>query len=199
MAVTGKRGGRSARGKPTAAAKNKPGRPPKVTKEVPEEKGSDDVPINEDVIEKRQEKTPGEVETGDLPNTGDGVPTETMPNDDTDRNGGAGVENGKRQADSGVEEPLNDIGDLDRGIEEELGEARKSVSGDDDDDFSYSGDVWTPKKEDKLIDMYEKCRFLYDKDHKDYLLRNKNQRANAVFADKLGVTGRQCFPSTGFL
>lgn len=64
-------------------------------------------------------------------------------------------------------EQVNDIGDLDRQIEEELGEVT-----DEDDDGDTTGDLWTPKKEDKLIDILKRCTFLYDKSLDDLRVSN---------------------------
>lgn len=79
------------------------------------------------------------------------------------------------------EEQVNDIGDLDREIEEELGENENSEGEEEGDN---GGDLWTPRKEDKLIDYFQRCTFLYDKSLDDYRLRNKKICAYNVFAKK---------------
>lgn len=50
-------------------------------------------------------------------------------------------------------------------------------------------EVWTPEKEDKLIDLFRSCVFLYDKTAPGFLQRHKKEMAMAKFAGILGVTG----------
>lgn len=60
-----------------------------------------------------------------------------------------------------------------QGRQEELGKPTEE-------DYGPS-DAWTPKKEDKLVDMYEACKFLYNKALPEYRLRHK--KVKAFFAD----------------
>lgn len=50
-------------------------------------------------------------------------------------------------------------------------------------------EVWTPEREDKLIDLFRSCVFLYDKTAPGFLQRHKKDLAMAKFAKILGVTG----------
>lgn len=55
------------------------------------------------------------------------------------------------------QDTVNGLGDLDRDIKEELGEACKRRENDGDDDgLTYSGEVWT-------MEMYEKCTKIDEK------------------------------------
>lgn len=49
--------------------------------------------------------------------------------------------------------------------------------------------IWTPAREDKLIDLYRDCPFLYDKNSAGFVQRHKKDLAYAKFATILGVTG----------
>lgn len=84
-----------------------------------------------------------------------------------------------------ADEPSGD-GDLDRTIEEELGEGEKE----EEDGKNAGGTEWSVKREDKLIDIFEQCKFLYDKDHPEYKLKGKKVQTFAAFAKKLGMTGK---------
>lgn len=173
MAAGGRRGPKTQKGKASAAAKKKKEDPQKEFQPTTGEKTPGDVAGGVQVIEDKEQEhgDSREVQTG-VPVPGESVVQVT------DESGGqtAGQEPGN-------EDEVNDIGDLDRAIEEELGEVSN-----EEDDGDTGGDLWTPKKEDKLIDFFEKCVFLYDKDKDDYRLRNKKTRAYTVFANKLGVT-----------
>lgn len=79
-----------------------------------------------------------------------------------------------------ADEPTGD-GDLDRSIEEELGEGENGKDGGETE--------WTIRKEDKLIDLFEQCKFMYNKDHAEYKLKFKKELTYATFAKKLGMTG----------
>lgn len=96
------------------------------------------------------------------------------------------VEASTSQAAAGNEtntpEPVDGYGDLDRDIEEELGELL---------DIEDEVDVWTPGKEDKLIDLYEKCTFLYDKASPGFNQRNRKDLAFKKIAEILGVNGER--------
>lgn len=80
-----------------------------------------------------------------------------------------------------TEEPSGE-GDLDRSIEEELGEIEEEED--------VLGTEWTIAKEDKLIDYFERCKFLYDKNNDDYKLRGKKEQTYAAIAKKLEMTGK---------
>lgn len=54
---------------------------------------------------------------------------------------------------------------------------------DDDDD-----DVWSDKRELKLIELYRDCPFLWNKTLSSYQLRNKQEVSYTKFAEVLGVT-----------
>lgn len=59
-----------------------------------------------------------------------------------------------------------------------------------DNDSDGEGDtVWTPEREDRLIDLFKECTFLYDKNVPAFQQRNKKEMAHARFAAILGVTG----------
>lgn len=49
--------------------------------------------------------------------------------------------------------------------------------------------VWTPEREDKLIDLFQACVFLYDKTAPGFQQRHKKDMAMKKFAGILGVTG----------
>lgn len=82
----------------------------------------------------------------------------------------------------GLTEENDGIGDLDRDIEEELGELI-------DPEPQLVG-VWTMQKEDKLIDYYRRCVFLYDQSHPSFKLRNKKDLAYEKISQLVGVTGK---------
>lgn len=67
-------------------------------------------------------------------------------------------------------------GDMDLDLEDEL-------------DREMQEDVWTYEKEDKLIDLYEKCVFLYDKASPGFQLRHKKDLAFRKIAAILGIPG----------
>lgn len=52
---------------------------------------------------------------------------------------------------------------------------------------------WTVEKEDEMIDMFEKCTFLYDKSMDEYKIKNKKDLAYAEMAEKLGTDGEYMF------
>lgn len=88
---------------------------------------------------------------------------------------GAGDGLGATHAASDAADYFED-GDIDLDLEEELG-------GD------MQEDIWTYEKEDKLIDLYEKCVFLYDKTSPGFQLRHKKDLAFRKIAAILGVPG----------
>lgn len=180
MAATGKRGSKNTQGKSTAATKKKPGRPKKVVVDTPEADGDSDKEKGVELANVSIQEKASEEQTE--AQTQEGVPEKTHRPLDP----GTGTDNNTaKHVDQSSPSPVNDIGDLDGDIE---GELCKAIEGDlecDDDD--NASELWTPKKEDKLIDMFEKCSFLYDKEHDDYWLRNKKLRAFTAFAKKLGV------------
>lgn len=49
--------------------------------------------------------------------------------------------------------------------------------------------VWTPKKEEKLIEMYKERVFMFNMSEKGYHNRNKKAAALKYMATQLGVTG----------
>lgn len=58
------------------------------------------------------------------------------------------------------------------------------------DESDEEGDlVWTSEREDRLIDLYKECTFLYDKNVPAFQQRHKKEMAHARFAELLGVTG----------
>lgn len=81
---------------------------------------------------------------------------------------------GSQDAD-GVENRGN--GDLDRSIEEELGSPTKEG-------------IWTIRKEDKLFELFERCRFLYDTRCAGYKIAGKKTQAHTFFGKKLGFDGK---------
>lgn len=57
--------------------------------------------------------------------------------------------------------------------------------------------VWTPEREDKLIDLFEACVFLYDKTAPGFQQRHKKDMAMRKFAGILGVTGMYAIFAVG--
>lgn len=55
--------------------------------------------------------------------------------------------------------------------------------------------VWTVEREDRLIDLFEACVFLYDKTAPGFQLRHKKEMAIRRFAGILGVTGMYKIPT----
>lgn len=71
------------------------------------------------------------------------------------------------------------MGDLDRDLDKELRELNESqITG-----------VWTPQKEDRLIDLYKACKFLYDQTHPSFKLHHCKGLAYRRIAQLVGVTG----------
>lgn len=173
MAASGRRGAKSGRGKATGGTKKKKDEP-KNNSQVP---AVENAPPQKETGGQAIEKNAQERAKNSEDWTG--VPVTAGPSVENTDDGGAKP----REVEQNNEEEVNDIGDLDRDIEDELGEVS-----DEEDDGDTGGDLWTPRKEDKLIDFFERCTFLYDKELDDYRLRNKKIRAYNVFANKLGVT-----------
>lgn len=77
--------------------------------------------------------------------------------------------------------PEGGNGDLDRDIEDELG-------GEEDNGELFT--TWTIKREDTLIDMFQQCQFLYDKNHPEYKLKFKKEMTYKAFGKKLNMDSK---------
>lgn len=180
MAASGRRTGKSARGKSTRGRKAK-------------DKASDNVPPEKDTNQESSSNTTATDASQEQPQTGgkgeektphDQVAARSVPKEGEGEGEGEQARVGDAKiGENEIEDQPQDLGDLDREIEDELGEPQ-----DDPIDDDLANDLWPPKREDKLIDYYEACTFLYNKPEPDYRLRHKKIRAFHVFAGKLKVT-----------
>lgn len=75
-------------------------------------------------------------------------------------------------------------------VDEDEGHDANDKIEDDIEADGGSDAVWTPAREDKLIDLFRGCTFLYNKNTAGFLQRNKKDMAYTKIAMILGVTGK---------
>lgn len=73
---------------------------------------------------------------------------------------------------------------------DEQGHAHVGFASDLCDETGENECVWAGGKEDKLIDLFRDCTFLYDKQAPAFQERHKKDKAIARFAEILGVTSK---------